>query len=119
MKLTIDGEELPQDEFRVVLGCTIAELGLGFKPTPRAYEKPGHFHLIAGTVQPIGLVPHVHEIYMGKDITHKNVQCNGPVSELILEPLEEKLRWMIDGEVYDTDETLKFSVGPTITMVAP
>ena len=87
MKITVDGKELDPDEFRMILGCTIVELGLGFKPTPRAYDKPGHFHFVAGTVKPISLATNIHNIYMGKDIYHKDIQSNGPVANVVIEPV--------------------------------
>ncbi|MEW6080178.1 MAG: diacylglycerol kinase family protein [Thermodesulfobacteriota bacterium] len=115
-RMTVDGREIPQDEYLYILACTIRELGLGFTPTPRAYEKPGHFHLFAGAVTPAGLVPKVPAIWLGRDFTHPKLYYNGIAAEMTLEPLEP-IPWMIDGDVYSTDQPLRFSVGPTISLI--
>jgi diacylglycerol kinase family enzyme len=115
-RLTVDGRDLPQDEYLFVLACTVKELGLGFKPTPRAYEKPGHFHLFAGSMTPAELVPRVPALWLGRDIVHPKMYYNGIAAEMTIEPLEP-IPWMIDGDVYGTDQPLRFSVGPTLSLI--
>jgi len=115
-RITVDGRQLPQDEYLFVLGCTVRELGLGFVPTPRAYEKPGHFHLLAGSMTAANLVPKLPAIWLGRDIVHPRLYYNGIAAEMLIEPLEQ-IPWMIDGDVYTTDQPLRFSVGPTISLI--
>ena len=115
-RLTVDGREISQDEYLYVLACTVRELGLGFTPTPRAYEKPGHFHLFAGAATPAALVPKVPALWLGRDVTHPKLYYNDIAAEMVLEPQEE-IPWMIDGDVYSTDRPLHFSVGPTINLI--
>lgn len=117
-RMTVNGKELPQKEFLFVLGCTIKELGLGFTPTPRAYDKMDHFHLLAGSMSPSNLVSKVPALYLGRDITHPKLYYNGITPEMVLEPMET-IPWMIDGDVYTTDQPLHFSVGPTISIISP
>ena len=115
-RMSVDGREIPQSEYMYVLACTVRELGLGFTPTPRAYEKPGHFHLFAGSMTPVNLVPKVPALWLGRDIIHPKQYYNGIASEMVLEPLEE-IPWMIDGDIYTTDRPLRFKVGPTISLI--
>jgi diacylglycerol kinase family enzyme len=115
-RMTVDGREIPQDEYMFVLACTVKELGLGFTPTPRAYEKPGHFHLFAGSMTPASIVPKVPALWLGRDIVHPDLYFNGIAAEMVLEPQEE-IPWMIDGDVYTTDQPLRFIVGPTIKLI--
>ncbi|MBU0992036.1 MAG: hypothetical protein KJ737_06040 [Proteobacteria bacterium] len=117
-KVTIDGAQVEQESFMFILGCTITELGLGFTPTPRAYEKPGHFHFIASTIKPFQLLPKVPALWLGKSISHPEFQHNGIAEEVIVEP-EGKFQWMIDGDLYMTETPLHLSVGPTITVISP
>ncbi len=117
-RLVVDGQELPQAEYLFILGCAIRELGLGFTPTPRAYEKPGHFHLLAGSMTPPNLVSKVPAIWLGRDIRHPRLYYNGIAANMVLEP-EESIPWMIDGDIYTTDQPLSFSVGPTIRIISP
>lgn len=115
-RLVVDGRELEQAEYIFVLGCTIRELGLGFTPTPRAYDKPGHFHLLAGSMSPANLVPKVPALWLGRDIEHPRLYFSGPTAQVIMEPTEKE-PWMIDGDIYTTEEPLRFSVGPTVTLL--
>ena len=117
-KITIDGKKIKRNEFMFILGCTIKEIGLGFTPTPHAYDKPEHFHFIASSMKPISFVPKIPALWLGRDFTHPELQHNGIAKEVVVEP-EGKLRWMVDGDLYSTEKPLHFSVGPTITVISP
>ncbi|HUT55985.1 MAG TPA: diacylglycerol kinase family protein [bacterium] len=116
--VTVDGKALEPSEFTVILACTIRELGLGFAPTPRAYDKPGHFHFIASTIKPFKLVPLVPVIWLGRDLKHRDIQHTDAIKEAVVVP-RGRQRWSVDGEMYDTNEPLHYSVGPTVTVVEP
>ncbi len=117
-RVSVDGNDLGQDGYNVMLGCTIVELGLGFKPTPHAYDKPGHFHFVATTAHPIIFAKKAPTLWKGGDVVHPEIQHNGVAATVTITP-SQKMRWMIDGELYDTEEPLHYSVGPTITMAEP
>ncbi|MDY6906437.1 MAG: hypothetical protein SWH61_17330 [Thermodesulfobacteriota bacterium] len=106
------------DTCMYLLGCTIRELGLGFTPTPRAYEKPGCFHLLAGNMLPADLVPKIPALWMGRTFNHPKMIYNGIASTVSIAPLDA-MSWMIDGDVYTTREPLTFSVGPTVSVIRP
>lgn len=118
MDITINGKRLPTSEYMYFLGCTIKELGLGFTPTPHAYDRPDHFHFHASSMKPLSLLPKLPSLYFGKDFTHPDMQHNGIAKEVIIEP-KGKLRWMMDGDMYTTEVPLHMSAGPTITVVSP
>ncbi|MFP4446392.1 MAG: diacylglycerol/lipid kinase family protein [Desulfosudaceae bacterium] len=115
-RLTVDGRRLEPEQILFVLGCTVKELGLGFKPTFRAYDQPGHFHLLAGSMSPANLVPKVPALWLGRDVTHPRLYHNGLTAETVLEPLET-IPWMIDGDIYTTDQPLVFSAGPSVPVI--
>jgi len=117
-KLTIDGKQIDEHEFMFILGCTIKELGLGITPTPRAYEKPGHFHFLASSMKPMSLVPKLPALWLGCDFSHPDLHYNGIAKEVTVEP-EGKLRWMLNGDMYSTEKPLHISVGPTIIAISP
>jgi diacylglycerol kinase (ATP) len=117
-QVKVDSKDLGREDYMFILGCTIQELGLGFTPTPHAYDKPGHFHFIAASMRPIEMVPKLPSIWLGRDISHPNMYYNGVAKRVVVEP-RGKMRWMVDGEMYDTEEPLYYSVGPTITIVSP
>jgi len=118
INIAVDGKKIENNEYMFILGCTIKELGLGFTPTPRAYEKPGHFHFLASSMKPMSLVPKVPAIWLGNDFSHPELHYNDIAREVIVEP-EGKLLWMVDGDLYSTEEPLHISVGPTIIAMSP
>jgi len=118
LRVVADGHELDPHEYTIVLACTIRELGLGFTPTPRAYDYPDRFHLLAGTIRPSQVVVRLPQIWLGKDLVHPNLHVTAPVQQAVVEP-REHIRYMIDGELYDSEEPLHYSVGPSITVITP
>jgi diacylglycerol kinase (ATP) len=114
-EVTVDGEKVPFQEFTAFLGCTITEIGLGFKITPRAYDKEGHFHFIATKIKPFGLIFKLPRIYLGKDINHPDV-FSKVAREAVIKPLGT-LRYMMDGEIYETEDEIRLCTGPTIEVI--
>jgi diacylglycerol kinase family enzyme len=111
-------KKLDLEQYTVLLACVIKELGLGFTPTPRAYEKPGHFHFLATDMRPYQVAFKVPQLWLGKDLVHPRVAFTGATPKAVIEPVG-KLRYMIDGEMYETSEPLVYGVGPTVTIVTP
>ena len=109
-RVTIDGQTLGPDGFTVLLACSIKELGLGFAPTPRAYDKPGHFHFMAADIDPF---------MAAKDLIHPNIQFSHAAADVVIDNLGQPMRWMIDGEIMGTDVPLHYTCGPTITVTQP
>jgi len=114
-EITVDGEKVPFEEFTIILGCSIVEIGLGFKPTPRAYDRPGHFQFIATRISPLGVVRRLHVIYQGKDIIHPDF-FSRLAKRAEIKPYG-RFRYTIDGELYDTEEPIVMSAGPTVKVV--
>jgi len=118
IRVHIDGKQLPQESFSGILGCTIKEVGLGLKPTFRAYDKPNHFHFIATDINPFRFAVRIPAFWLSRDWVGPKVQHSGVTKEVVVEPLSP-IRWTVDGEMYTSAEPLHFSVGPTLSVVAP
>lgn len=117
-RVTVDGKKLDPEEFSGVLGCTIKEVGLGVKPTFRAYDHPDRFHFIATTISPFRFAARVPAFWFERDWVHPAVQHSGVTGEVTVEPVKP-FRWTVDGEMYTATDPLHFSVGPTMSVVAP
>jgi diacylglycerol kinase (ATP) len=113
--IVVDGETVPFREFTAILGCSIVEIGLGFKPTPRAYDRPGHFHFIATRISPLGVISRLHLLHQGKDIIHPDF-FSRVARQAEIRP-KGKFRYTIDGELYDTEEPLTICAGPVVKVV--
>jgi len=114
-KVRIGDEELSPRYYTAILACSIREIGLGFTPTPRAYDKPGCFQFIAATIQPLEIVYRLGHLWLGKDIIHPNL-FSRVTDRAYIEPLSN-MRYMIDGEIYETEKPIELGCGPTIDMV--
>lgn len=117
-KVTVDGRLLAPSAYTFYLACSIRELGLGFKPTPRAYDQPDHFHFLAATIRPLQVLPLLPGVWLGRDLKHPEIPFTGPAKEVVVEP-QGLTRWTVDGEMYDADQPLRYSAGPEVTVVEP
>lgn len=113
--ITVNNEKIPFTEFTAFLGCSIREIGLGFKTTPRAYSKKGYFQFLATKIKPMALVPKLHKIYLGQDLDHPDV-FSRLTNDVKIIP-HGNLRYMVDGEIYEIDEPIEMSTGPTIDVI--
>jgi len=114
-EIIVDGEPVPFQEFTVILGCSIVEIGLGFKPTPRAYDQPGHYHFVATRISSLGVARRLHLVHGGKDIIHPDF-FSRVAQQAEIRP-KGKFRYTIDGELYDTEEPVTISAGPVVKVV--
>jgi diacylglycerol kinase family enzyme len=117
MKVVHEGKDLGRDRYTAVLASTVREVGLGFKLTSRCYEKPGAFHLIAADVPPFALVPRVFRLWAGKDPDHPGFLHHGPSSRAVIRH-GGVIRWMMDGDMYETEDDLEITMGPVVEIVA-
>lgn len=113
--INVDGEEIPPRYFTGILGCTIREVGLGITPTPRANDKPGHFQFIATTMTAAQIIKNIPNLWLARDIYHHDLFSRITKKARIV-PLEN-MRYMIDGELYETEAPIDYECGPTIEMV--
>ncbi len=116
MTVTVDGHTLPAGAFRVILGCVVQDIGLGCKATPLAYAMPGAFHFACGAIGPGALVTQVHRLWTGRLVKHPDLYWNGPAKTVRITG-NRPLRWMMDGERYESPDGITLSTGPFIRLV--
>jgi len=113
--LSVDDQELALKKFTLIYASTIKDVGLGFKVTYRAGEKPGYFHCVAGTLRGWDIISNIPTVYRGlpthiktiHDDIHKKITVEGP----------DELSYTIDGELYKTDSPITVSLGPKLKMI--
>ena len=114
-KVRVDDEDFPPRYYIGILVCSIREVGLGLAPTPRVYDQPGHIQFIATTMKPVEIARALPTIWMKKDINHPDL-FSRITAHAYIEPLSN-MRYMIDGEIYETTEPIDVGCGPTLNMV--
>ncbi len=116
VKVVIDGKNPGQDCYIAVLGCAVRELGVGFAAAYSAHDKKGCFHFTATSMGPFSLIKRIWPLWAGRNISHPNMYHHGIAADVVLEPVGT-LRWMLDGEMYETNQPLQMSVGDEIRIL--
>jgi diacylglycerol kinase family enzyme len=119
MRVVREGKDMGRDSYTALLVSTVRETGLGFALTYRCYEKPESFHLVLANINPFALVPKIAALWLGRPVNHPGILHHGPCRTLRIEPIGGTLRWMMDGEMYDTDRPLTITTGPTVDILRP
>lgn len=113
--MTCDEVAVPAGRFSVLYASSIEDIGLGFRPTYRARERPGHFHLFAGPLDARELVANLGKIRRGlptgspkvHDVTTARLQVRFP----------QPTSYMIDGEIMPATTDLVVEAGPILRVV--
>jgi diacylglycerol kinase family enzyme len=115
-KVYLDGRQVPIPDISAVLACTISDIGLGFKPLYRAEEKEGYFHSITTGLGASQIVMRIHKLFLGmpirNDLTHDDIG-----RDLRIEPEEDTVKYMLDGELFTHEGPLQLQIGPRIQVV--
>lgn len=113
-KLTIDGMELPEREFT---GIHIASMSINLGNVFRFFGKadePGMMHCLIGSTSPMSIVRNLPRMYVGKEMTGKNI-VDRPCREMKMEAVgDELLEPIIDGEYYRGIRRARFRIGPRV-----
>ncbi|SCX75335.1 diacylglycerol/lipid kinase family protein [Desulfoluna spongiiphila] len=105
----VDGEPLPETEFSIILGCTVEDISMGCRATPRAYERRGAFHFLACSLSPMQIVGQAPRLWTGREIPHPAMHHSAPVERVTIRSENGSVRWMLDGECR-TDDRLDIKV---------
>jgi diacylglycerol kinase family enzyme len=113
--LTCDEAPVPFERLSVLYASSIEDIGLGFRPTYRARERRGHFHLFAGPLDARELVNNLGKIRRGlptgspkvHDVTTKRLQVR----------FDHPTSYMIDGEIMPATTDLVVEAGPVLRVV--
>jgi len=115
--LAVDGRKLPHERYRTILAGTVEEIGLGFKMLYRASEDRTKFHLIASLIKPMKFLRQIRRMYVGQPLRGRG-HHDMMASHVELVP-DEKLRYLIDGELFETETPLTVRVGPPLKLLVP
>jgi diacylglycerol kinase family enzyme len=114
--LNLDGQDLPEESFRMVLCATVPDVGLGFRVPWQAGRTPGRFHLVASGIpitenalqvprilrgQPLSGSPHVDRLAGAARIRFASPQ-----------------QLTLDGEVFSGSD-IELSLGPALRVLLP
>ncbi|WP_300667919.1 diacylglycerol kinase family protein [Desulfoluna sp.] len=112
----VDGQQLPETEFSILLGCTVEDISMGCRATPRAYERKGAFHFLACSLAPMQIVGQIPRLWTGREIIHPAMHYSAPAERVTVRCENGPVRWMLDGECR-TDDQLDISVWDDVELL--
>jgi diacylglycerol kinase family enzyme len=110
-----DGKRVPFDCYTVIYASTIEDIGLGFRPTYRARERPGHVHVFAGPIGAREFVRSLPAIRRGRATRSPNVYDD--LARTIGVEFRQPTLYMIDGDIMDPTTRLGVEPGPVVRVI--
>jgi diacylglycerol kinase family enzyme len=113
--LSCDGSRLPFAAYTVIYGSTIEDIGFGFKPTYRARERPGAFHVFAGCVGAAEFLRCMPRIWRGMPTGSARIH-DGLAARLHVE-FRDPTSYMVDGDIMEPTRHLSLELGPVVRVI--
>ncbi|TAL30735.1 MAG: hypothetical protein EPN93_19220 [Spirochaetes bacterium] len=113
--IEVDGERVPFRDFLGILAATVDNVGIGFRPLFRAYEEPGTYHVIFAGFTPGTLVRNIFRFKSGKPLRHPRYLETVAKNMVVRAP--GPIHFMMDGDLYETADTLVVEAGPQVNLV--
>jgi diacylglycerol kinase family enzyme len=66
--LTVDGEALPTEAYRLLVASTVPDVGMGFRVPWQAGREPGRFHLVASGLSTTSMALQLHRVFLGQPL---------------------------------------------------
>jgi diacylglycerol kinase (ATP) len=114
-KVVVDGNLVPHNDFIAVIAATVDDVGIGFKPMHRAYEKDGTFHILSVGCEPGVIVKNIVNIKTGKPVCHPLVFDS--IGKKVEITSNKKMLYTMDGDMYEAERKLVAEIGPRVKLV--
>jgi len=67
--LTVDGEALPTQAYRLLVASTVPDVGMGFRVPWQAGREPGRFHLVASGLSTTSMALQLGRVFSGRPLS--------------------------------------------------
>ncbi len=114
-KITVDGAVWPYREYFMIVAATIDNLGFGFNPFVKVFDKPECFDIIGVLGSAMDVAKSLPSIRLGRPL-NKNTYIDAAAIEVIFES-EEPMKYTIDGDIYESGEKMMMKVGPKLELI--
>lgn len=113
--LSCDGRRLPFAAYTVVYASTIEDIGFGFKPTYRARELPGAFHVFAGSIGAAQFLRCMPAIWRGQPT--RSPQVHDELAARLHVEFRDPTFYMVDGDIMEPTRHLAIEHGPVVRVI--
>jgi len=114
--VTYDGVVVPARSYLTLAAGTVREVGLGFTPFPRADDAHDAFEFVAVHGGPVAVVRELPSFWLGRPIAPA-VGYGAVAREVILDPADGVVDYMVDGDLYASHGPLRLGVGPVVPIL--
>ncbi len=111
----LDGEKVPMGRYTAILGSTVKEVGLGFKPTRRAGEREGFFQILCCDMGPKRMGLTALKILLDMKLRDSKLFDRMVTRSVIT--LEKPVDMQMDGEIFEDQKEICLHVGPAIRFI--
>lgn len=111
-----DGTTWPERDYLTIAGGTIDQIGLNFRPFYRSSEQDTAFHLLGIYASPFQFVCDLPRIQRAEPMRPGKTYEATPQSATI-RSADGVMRYMIDGDLHETEGALEVSTGPKVKIV--
>jgi diacylglycerol kinase (ATP) len=111
-----DGTTWEERDFLTVVGATIDQIGLGFRPFYRSDERDGAFHLLGIYASPFQLVCDLPRI-KGARPMREGRTYDAATERATIRSADGTMRYTIDGDLHEHAGELEISTGPKVKIV--
>jgi diacylglycerol kinase family enzyme len=116
-RVTADGQTWAREDFCAITGGTVPEIGVGFAPFYRCFEKEGRFALLGIHCGPIGFALDLPRVYRSKPM-RRDKAISEVCTDVKIES-DEDFDYMIDGDIYHGARDLVIKTGPKLQIIIP
>ncbi len=114
-RITVDGYVWPHNEYFMIAAASIDNLGFGFNPFVKVFDKPNCFNIVGVFCEAMGVVQSLPAIWLGRPL-NPNKYIDAAAEEVIFES-EEPMKYTIDGDIYESGEKMIMKVGPKLELI--
>lgn len=114
-RVTLDGRDVGLDELSILYAAVIDEIGLGFRPTPRARDRLGSFQVIAAAARAMDLVRALPRLWWKGGVDGGD-WVDACVEEVVV-AFGEPTAYMVDGDLEPPVDSLEVRAGPIVEML--
>ncbi len=112
----VDGERWPERDYLTHAIGTVPQVGLGFTPFYMADDHPDAFHFLAVHGRTFDVAADLWRVWLGRPLRPAN--ATGVVArEVAIHAHEDRVAYMVDGDLYTCDGPLRVTTGPAARIV--
>ncbi|MDO8643340.1 MAG: diacylglycerol kinase family protein [bacterium] len=116
-EVEINGKKWELKNYSALYAATVPYIGLHFKTFYLTEKNPDIFHAVGFCMKPRSIVPYMPAMFFGRPSGAPTLREEGATEMTI--HFSEPVPYTIDGDCYKAEESLRFSIGPALTILIP